>query len=99
MVGLISSIAGLVRGMGRSIYSTTQCDVDMKKFSFCSVLLFLLLLATVLPKSLFAEMQISGAIFANTTWSVEGSPYKIIGNVQIAPGVMLTIVPGVTVHF
>jgi parallel beta-helix repeat protein len=42
---------------------------------------------------------VSGNISADTTWNTIGSPYVVIGNVIVNPGVTLTIDPGVRVEF
>lgn len=38
-------------------------------------------------------------ITCDTTWTVEGSPYIVVGTVIVDSGVTLTIEPGVTVKF
>jgi parallel beta-helix repeat protein len=43
--------------------------------------------------------QVSGAITANTTWTLAQSPYIVMGDVTVNPGVQLTIQPGVVVKF
>ncbi len=42
---------------------------------------------------------VSGSINANTTWTLSASPYIVIGDVTVVPGVTLTIQPGVEVRF
>src|SRR5438270_6652451 len=51
--------------------------------------------------SFFANGQtnVSGGIYANTTWTQANSPYIITDTVVVFPGVTLTIEPGVTVKF
>lgn len=46
-----------------------------------------------------AQVQISGNIAFNTTWTKALSPYKVVGDVQIPAGVKLTIEPGVEVIY
>ena len=62
------------------------------------ILLFLSvsLLTLTLSK---AQTSVSGGIYANTTWTLAGSPYTITANVVVFPGITLTIQPGVTVEF
>ena len=47
----------------------------------------------------FAQTNVSGVIFSDTTWAVAGSPYIVTGSVLVDSGVTLTIEPGVTVKF
>ncbi|WP_043931153.1 Ig-like domain-containing protein [Bacillus sp. EB01] len=42
--------------------------------------------------------SVSGIINQNTTWTAEGSPYFLAGDIQIANGVKLTIEPGTTIE-
>ncbi len=46
-----------------------------------------------------AQTNVSGGIYANTTWTLAGSPYTVTGNVVVFPGFTLTIEPGVMVKF
>jgi hypothetical protein len=46
-----------------------------------------------------AQTNVSGFITANTTWTVAGSPYIIVGNTILSHGYTLTIDPGVVVKF
>ncbi|GIW91484.1 MAG: hypothetical protein KatS3mg109_1916 [Pirellulaceae bacterium] len=43
--------------------------------------------------------QVSGALTANTIWALSQSPYIVVGDVTVNPGVQLTIEPGVVVKF
>ena len=47
----------------------------------------------------FAQTNVSGGIFSNTTWTLAGSPYIVIDTTVVFPGVTLTIEPGVVVKF
>jgi hypothetical protein len=62
----------------------------------------LLVLAIALPVP-FGSAQSGtfkgGVISANETWTPEGSPYNLTGNLLIASGVTLTVQSGVTVNF
>lgn len=46
-----------------------------------------------------AQTNVSGGIYANTTWTLVNSPYIVTGNIVLFPGKILTIEPGVTVKF
>ena len=46
-----------------------------------------------------AQTNVSGGIYANTTWTLANSPYIVTDTVVVFPGVTLTIQPGVTVKF
>jgi len=46
-----------------------------------------------------AQTNVSGGIYANTTWTLANSPYIVVDTVVVFPGVTLTIQPGVTVKF
>ena len=47
------------------------------------------------PKAALADTMVSGTI-AGQTWTKANSPYRVVGNIQVA---LLTINPGVTVYF
>jgi hypothetical protein len=47
----------------------------------------------------YAQTNVSGGIFSNTTWTVTGSPYIVVDTTVVFPGVTLTIEPGVLVKF
>src|SRR5436189_2498746 len=59
----------------------------------------LLLLFTLSIFGLHAQTNVSGGIYANTTWTQANSPYIVVDTVVVFPGVTLTIEPGVTVKF
>jgi hypothetical protein len=46
-----------------------------------------------------AQTNVSGGIYANTTWTLANSPYIVVDTVVVFPGVTLTIEPGVVVKF
>ncbi len=59
----------------------------------------LLLLFIPLCNFIFAQTNVSGFINVNTTWTVAGSPYIVVGNALLSQGYTLTIDPGVVVKF
>lgn len=44
------------------------------------------------------QTDVAGQITSDTTWTVAGSPYVLTGDVEVGPGVTLTIEPGVAVR-
>ena len=50
-------------------------------------------------QSAIADTEVSGHITSDTTWTVVGGPYIVMGTVQVLEGATLTIDPGVTVKF
>jgi len=54
-------------------------------------------LIPILAVSAFAEESYCGKIDVPTTWTKENSPYRITGDIQIAPAARLTIEAGVDV--
>jgi hypothetical protein len=46
-----------------------------------------------------SQTDVNGPYFSNTTWNISGSPYNLIGDVQIPNGITLTIEPGVVINF
>jgi putative cofactor-binding repeat protein len=46
-----------------------------------------------------AQTNVSGLISANTTWSLAGNPYIVVGNTMVDEGVTLIIDAGVTIRF
>jgi hypothetical protein len=68
----------------------------MKKIKIASFLFFIALLFSFQIK---AQTNVSGGIFANTTWTLANSPYIVTGNIVLFPGFILTIQPGVIVKF
>jgi hypothetical protein len=47
----------------------------------------------------YAQTNVSGGIYSNTTWTKANSPYIVTDTVVVFPGVTLTIEPGVVVKF
>ena len=62
----------------------------MKKLALISLIL-------LFCNTTFAQTNVAGGIFSNTTWSLANSPYVMTGPVVVFPNVTLTIEPGVVV--
>ncbi len=46
-----------------------------------------------------AQTEVSGNIIHDKTWTVEGSPYIVVGSIILYPEITLTIEPGVNIKF
>src|SRR5436190_9708973 len=57
------------------------------------------ILIAAISLSVNAQTNVSGGIYANTTWTLANSPYIVVDTVVVFPGVTLTIEPGVVVKF
>ena len=47
----------------------------------------------------YCQTYVSGGIYSNTTWTEDGNPYIVTGDVVVFSDVELTIEPGVLVKF
>ena len=61
-----------------------------------NILLFILILTGI---STYGQTYVSGGIFANTTWTINGSPYIVIGDIAIYPNRTLTVEAGTIIKF
>src|ERR1035437_4996679 len=66
---------------------------------FTNAVCFFLSVLTLGVYPVFAQTNVSGGIFSNTTWTKGNSPYIVTDTVVVFPGFTLTIQPGVTVKF
>ena len=57
------------------------------------------ILYSYIPCASMATAQVEGYITEDTIWSLENSPYIIVNDIIVEPGVKLTITPGVVVKF
>lgn len=58
-----------------------------------------LILITFLASMSFAQTNLSGGIYTSETWTLEGSPYTVSGNLVIFNDVEVNVEPGVIVQF
>ncbi|MDP3103384.1 MAG: hypothetical protein Q8M95_02110 [Candidatus Methanoperedens sp.] len=70
----------------------------MRNLSGLRVLIAMLLIAGIAQAS-SGPTYVSGVISSNTTWSSNGNPYIINGNILVEPGANIVIEPGVIVKF
>jgi hypothetical protein len=69
------------------------------KFKLSTIWFFLwFLLLSQLHIPLNAQTNVSGDITTNTTWTLSGSPYYLVGNVRVRKNAILTIESGVKVY-
>ena len=57
------------------------------------------IILTVVSLAIKGQTNVSGGIYANTTWTLANSPYIVTDTVVVFPNVTLTIEPGVVVKF
>jgi hypothetical protein len=71
----------------------------MRKLTIIYGVLFALIFVGIFVNSpiVSADTTISGIISEDTIWTLENSPYIIVGNILVNEGVALTIEPGVVV--
>jgi hypothetical protein len=62
----------------------------MKKLLISSLLV-------LICANIYAQTNVSGGIFSNSTWTLANSPYIMTGPVVVFPNVTLTIEPGVVI--
>jgi hypothetical protein len=62
----------------------------MKKIIVCVVSILSLC-------SVYAQTNVSGGIYQNTTWTAANSPYIVTGSIVVFPGNTLNIQPGVEI--
>src|SRR5712671_6563102 len=65
-------------------------------FRFVQQALFLLV--SLCAGQALAQTAVSGAITADTRWTLDGSPYLVSGNLVIQNGATLTIDAGVVIY-
>lgn len=73
--------------------------LTLRKFAYAILIITILVGGLLLLEDSQAATSINGTIDADTTWTRDGSPYTLTGDVTINNGVTLTIQAGVTVNF
>ena len=58
-----------------------------------------LLRGTVQGAPAFSGTEVSGYVLTDTVWSLSNSPYLVIEELTVSPGVTLTVEPGVEIRF
>jgi photosystem II stability/assembly factor-like uncharacterized protein len=76
-----------------------RSDNQIEKIRIVLLMLFIMLRCFLLSSASFAQTNVSGILWTDTTWTRSGSPYYVIGDVQVPSGVRLTIEPGVRVEY
>ncbi|TET91354.1 MAG: hypothetical protein E3J35_02770 [Methanomassiliicoccales archaeon] len=74
----------------------------MRRSAFLKLCITIFCLFTGLVQLNITDVQgtnVSGDIESDTTWTLQNSPYIVVGNVRVESGVTLTIEPGVQVRF
>ena len=61
--------------------------------------IFTLIILLTLTVFGFSQTNVSGPYFSNTNWTLSGSPYNVVGDVQIPADITLTIDAGVEINF
>lgn len=92
-------------------YSSGEESEQYRRNRTTLLILTLVFLAAILHVPVVCEVEasnelvqnhstsVSGIISVDTTWSVTDSPYWVVGNTTVDPGITLTIEPGVEVLF
>jgi hypothetical protein len=83
-----------------AIHSTPAVHPPKQSEGRLKIVVWLLIpaLSLALAGQTYGDTFVSGSI-ATTTWTTNGSPYRVIGNCNVDCGQVLTIQPGVTVIF
>ncbi|MEX1347818.1 MAG: right-handed parallel beta-helix repeat-containing protein, partial [Desulfobacterales bacterium] len=81
---------------------------NQSTYNLFTIIAFIVILFSI-PSTICAETSVSGDIRQNTTWTLEGSPYIVTGDITVASldysyhsdpdSVRLTIEPGVQIRF
>lgn len=94
---LVTGVKGLVSVEGGVKKVVYYCSTILKADAMKKITLIIFFLFTI--NFIYAQTNVSGGIFANTTWTFANSPYIVVDTVVVFPGVTLTIEPGVIVKF
>ena len=66
--------------------------------TICMKIVISTIIFTLISIFTFAQTNVSGGIYQNTTWSLSGSPYIVNSSIVVFPGKTLTIEPGVEIQ-
>jgi hypothetical protein len=66
--------------------------------TICMKIIISTIVFTFISIFTFAQTNVSGGIYQNTTWTLSGSPYVVNSSIVVFPGKTLTIEPGVEIQ-
>lgn len=70
----------------------------MNDKTICMKIIISTIVFTFISIFTFAQTNVSGGIYQNTTWTLSGSPYVVNSSIVVFPGKTLTIEPGVEIQ-
>lgn len=70
----------------------------MNHKTICMKIVISTIVFTFISIFTFAQTNVSGGIYQNTTWTLSGSPYVVNSSIVVFPGKTLTIEPGVEIQ-
>ena len=70
----------------------------MSDKTICMKIVISTIVFTFISIFTFAQTNVSGGIYQNTTWTLSGSPYVVNSSIVVFPGKTLTIEPGVEIQ-
>ena len=70
----------------------------MNHKTICMKIIISTIVFTFISIFTFAQTNVSGGIYQNTTWTLSGSPYVVNSSIVVFPGKTLTIEPGVEIQ-
>jgi len=70
----------------------------MKRLSKALLVVLLLCALLSISAKIVDATDITGTVSSSVTWTKNGSPYRLTGNLTVASGATLTVEPGVTIQ-